>query len=102
MSSVLVKKIEAESDSTKDHIILIVDEKSLKVIGQKVFDNQARAIIVFNNIEKMTASLDNINTLLVSTKNLDQLADAYPNYIGDCASFINILRKAMNYKDANG
>ncbi len=97
---IISKKIEAESGSAKDHVILIVDEKSLKVIGQKVFDNQARAIIVFNNIEKMTASLDNINTLLVSTKNLDQLADAYPNYIGDCASFIEILREAMNYKKA--
>ncbi|MBE8168097.1 MAG: hypothetical protein HAW66_07005 [Shewanella sp.] len=81
--------------SNEGHVILIVDENSLEVKLKKVFENEAQAISIYNNIEKVITGMEGVNTLLVSTKSLDLLAEAYPNYIGDCSSFIDILKEAM-------
>ncbi|EKO3519529.1 RelA/SpoT domain-containing protein [Vibrio fluvialis] len=81
--------------STK-YLLLAVNEKSLKMIVSKEFNDKTEAIFVYNELEKLTQSLDDINVLLVSTKHMGQLEEAYPNYLGDCASFIAILHDAMN------
>lgn len=92
------EKIEVDSKSTKGHVLLIVNESEMNILVQKVFDNQAHATYIYNEMERVVDSIEGINTLLVSTQNLDELSDAYPNYIGDCASFIDILCEATNYK----
>lgn len=83
------------SSSTTEHIVLMIDEDSLQLIFSEEFDNYNQAISVYNAAEKMARSRTRSNTLLISTKNLTQLAEAYPNYLGDCSSFISLLEKAM-------
>ncbi len=78
------------------HVLLIVNSKTLDVLVQKVFPQQDHAISAYNDVETFVASIDGLSALLVSTQNLDQLSEAYPNYIGDCASFIEILRDKMS------
>lgn len=92
MSEEIVEKTKSQSG----HVLIIVNENNQTVIFQKVFDKQSIAIAMYNEVEKVVANLDGVNSLLVSTRNLDQLSEAYPNYIGDCASFITLLRNAMN------
>lgn len=77
------------------HVLLVIDETAPQVLFQKVYEQQAEAIAAYNEVEKIIANLDGLNSLLVSSKNLDQLGDAYPNYMGDCASFIQLLLAAM-------
>ncbi|MEZ8746863.1 RelA/SpoT domain-containing protein [Vibrio sp. 10N.261.49.A5] len=92
------ENIEADPKVTKGHVLLVVNEFSMEVAVQKVFENQAQATSVYNEMERIVGSINGISTLLVSTQNLGDLADAYPNYIGDCASFIEVLCQAKNYK----
>lgn len=65
------------------------------MIFSEEFENYTQAISVYNAAEKMTRSHARLNTLLISTKNMGQLSEAYPNYLGDCASFITLLEDAM-------
>lgn len=87
-----------ESKTSKGHILLIINENTLEVLLQTVYDNEAKAILMYNEAEKIIANIAGVNTLLVSTHNLGELADAYPNYIGDCTSFINVLCEAMGHE----
>ena len=79
------------------HVILVVNENTFEVKLKQIFENEAHAIGVLNNVEKVISGNQGVNALLVSTKSLDQLAEAYPNYIGDCASFIGLLKEAMKH-----
>lgn len=88
------ERIDAKSEGTR-HVLLVVNGNSQQVKLQEIYEDHAQAIGAYNHIEKVVANIDGLNALLVSTKNLDELADAYPNYIGDCASFIEILCDAM-------
>lgn len=92
---ILSEKIEACCDAKTEHVLLVIDENSLEQIFSAEFENYSKAISVYNAAEKMTRSQTGINTLLISTKNMEQLSEAYPNYLGDCASFISLLQKAM-------
>jgi len=92
---ILSEKVEAGCDDKTEHVLLIIDENSLKQIFSDEFDNYSQAISVYNAAEKVTRSQAGINTLLISTKNMEQLSEAYPNYLGDCASFILLLQEVM-------
>lgn len=92
---ILSEKVEACCDDKTEHVLLIIDENSLVQIFSDEFENYSQAISVYNAAEKMTRSQPSINTLLISTKNMGQLSEAYPNYLGDCASFISLLQEAM-------
>jgi putative GTP pyrophosphokinase len=96
--NMMTERIEADSKSNKGHVLLIVNESEMNIIVQKVFSNQAHATYVYNEMERVVDNIEGVNTLLVSTQNLGELSDAYPNYIGDCASFIEILCEAKNYE----
>ena len=92
---ILSEKVEACCDDKTEHVLLMIDENSLEQIFSDEFENYSQAISVYNAAEKMTRSQPGINTLLISTKNMGQLSEAYPNYLGDCASFISLLQVAM-------
>ncbi|MEZ8085695.1 hypothetical protein [Vibrio sp. 1S139] len=92
---ILSEKVEACCDDTTEHVLLMINENSLELIFSEEFDNYSKAISVYNAAEKMTHSHSGINILLISTKNMGQLSEAYPNYLGDCASFIVLLQEAM-------
>lgn len=83
-------------DKTTKYLLLAVNESSLQMLFSKEFDSQSNAIYFYNELEKIAQNLDDINILLVSTKYMNQLEEAYPNYLGDCASFITILNEAMS------
>ncbi|WP_299143906.1 hypothetical protein [uncultured Vibrio sp.] len=67
----------------------------MKLIFSEESSDYSKAISVYNAAEKVTSSHSGINALLISTKNMGQLSEAYPNYLGDCASFIVLLQEAM-------
>ncbi|OOF33548.1 nucleotidyltransferase family protein [Salinivibrio costicola] len=92
---ILSEKVEGCCDSSIEHVLLVIDEASLELIFSEEFANYNRAISVYNAAEKMTRSHARLNTLLISTKNMGQLSEAYPNYIGDCASFITLFENAI-------
>ena len=92
---IMSEKVESLGDNGAEHILLIVDEQKQHLLISQKFENRAQAISVYNEAENITRSADGINTLLVSTKDMGQLAEAYPNYLGDCAAFIEILEQAM-------
>jgi ppGpp synthetase/RelA/SpoT-type nucleotidyltranferase len=92
---ILDEKVQACCGDKTEHVLLMIDENSLELIFSDEFDNYSQAISVYNAAEKMTRSQSGINTLLISTKNMGQLSEAYPNYLGDCASFILLLQEAM-------
>ncbi|MDF4269318.1 RelA/SpoT domain-containing protein [Vibrio parahaemolyticus] len=93
---VLSEKVEACCNSSTEHVLLIIDEDSLELRLSEEFEKYSQAISVYNAAEKVTRSNSRLNTLLVSTKNMGQLSEAYPNYLGDCASFIALLEDAMH------
>lgn len=90
------ESIKTNNNIQNGHMMLVIDENTLTVIIEKSFNDYPEAIAVFNNMEKIAANIDGINVLLVSAENLDQLADTYPNYIGDCGSFIEIFLEALD------
>jgi len=92
---ILSEKVEGCRDGSIEHVLLVIDETSLEMIFSEEFENYTQAISVYNAAEKMTRSHARLNTLLISTKNMGQLSEAYPNYLGDCASFITLLEDAM-------
>ena len=92
---ILSEKVEGCCDGSTEHVLLVIDEASLELIFSEEFENYNQAISVYNAAEKMTRSHARINTLLISTKNMGQLSEAYPNYLGDCASFITLFEEAM-------
>lgn len=94
---IMSKEVDSCCDDTTKHILLTVDEETRQLVSKHEFSDQATAIFIYNEVEKLTQSLANINTVLISTKNMGQLKEAYPNYLGDCASFIEILKEAMSH-----
>ncbi|MFH4608185.1 RelA/SpoT domain-containing protein [Vibrio alginolyticus] len=93
--NILSEQVEECCDGSTEHVLLVIDEASLKLIFSAEFKNYSQAISVYNAAEKMTRSHARLNTLLISTKDMGQLSEAYPNYLGDCASFITLLEDAM-------
>ena len=93
---IMSKEVDSCCDDTTKYILLTVDEKTRELVSKDEFSDQATAIFIYNEVEKLTQSLENINTVLISTKNMGQLKEAYPNYLGDCSSFIKILNEAMS------
>nr|WP_227981633.1 RelA/SpoT domain-containing protein [Agarivorans sp. B2Z047] len=80
---------------TTRHVLLVINESKLETMVIQELENHNQAISIYNEIENAISNVEGLNTLLVSTKNMAQLADAYPNYVGDCLSFIKLLEKAM-------
>lgn len=83
------------SNDKAEHFVIIIDEGSLELIFSEAFEHYNQAISVYNAAEKVTQGNTKANTLLISTKNMGQLSEAYPNYLGDCTAFIVLLEKAM-------
>lgn len=96
---ILSEKVNSCCDSSIEHVLLVINETSRELIFSEEFENYSQAISVYNAAEKVTRSYSRatsrLNTLLISTKNMGQLSEAYPNYLGDCASFITLLEDAM-------
>lgn len=53
------------------------------------------ALSVLNSLESSYGTHSGFNVLMVSTKALSSLSTAYPNYIGDCQQFVELLNDAM-------
>lgn len=93
--NLLSEKLEGCHNDAIEHVLIVIDEESLKLLYSEEFESYGQAISVYNAAEKMTRSHSKLNTLLISTKNMGQLSEAYPNYLGDCASFIELLEEAI-------
>lgn len=94
---ILSEKVKGCRDDSIEHVLLIINETSLEMIFSAEFEDYTPAISMYNTAEKMAHSYEGLNTLLISTKNMGQLSEAYPNYLGDCASFIALLEEAMQF-----
>lgn len=93
---IISKKVEDCSNDKTKHVLLVIDEDSLEqIFTKKGFANDSQAVSTYSAVERVTRSHPKINTLLISTKDMGQLSEAYPNYLGDCASFILLLKEAM-------
>ncbi len=90
----LSNKVKVCHNSEREYILLIVDERLLRLTTYE-FSTYDFAIFNYNNVEKMNRNRSGVNILLISTKDVSQLSEAYPNYLGDCASFINLFKDAM-------
>lgn len=74
--------IEAQSRTKLQHlwattveIVDVLEETKIKNIrgNPECFNNQEHSIVAYSAIEKVVADINGLNTLLVSTKNLDKL-----------------------------
>ncbi|RZF94461.1 hypothetical protein EXT42_01585 [Pseudoalteromonas sp. CO302Y] len=91
------EKINSKINYKNSYYIVVIglEKGSIKVIAEQAYDNEHKAMLIYNNIEQVVSSMDNTNTLMVATKDISSLGDAYPNYLGDCQAFIEILHEAM-------
>ncbi|CAH7227808.1 putative GTP pyrophosphokinase [Vibrio crassostreae] len=94
---ILSEKVKSCSNNRVSHVLLVIDENALEQIFNAEFDNYSQAISAYNALENATRSEPKINTLLISTSDIGQLSEAYPNYLGDCASFMLLLQEAMQF-----
>lgn len=76
-------------------VVIGLDNDSVKVLAEQVFDDEYKALLIFNNIEKVASSMSDTNALMVATKDISSLSVAYPNYLGDCQAFTEMLIDAM-------
>ncbi|WP_254068217.1 hypothetical protein [Vibrio aestuarianus] len=102
---ILSEKVNSCCDSSIEHVLLVINETSRELIFSEEFESYSQAISVYNAAEKVTRSYSRstsrLNTLLISTENMGQLSEAYPNYLGDCASFITLLVKTCANLSSN-
>lgn len=91
------EKIDFNTSSQNSYYIVVIglEKGSIKVIAEQAYDNEHKAMLIYNNIEQVVSSMENTNTLMVATKDISSLGDAYPNYLGDCQAFIEMLNEAM-------
>ncbi len=94
--NLMSKEVVTCSNDKISHVLLIIDENTQKRVFRHDFNEYSSAISVYNEIEKIAQGYQGLNAILVSTKNMSQLSEAYPNYLGDCASFVELLENAMN------
>lgn len=83
----------------KYNLILLNAKK--KEIEIKVFESKdlEKANIEFTNLERKHISDDDIQVALVSTKNIQELRNAYPNYFLDTKMFMkkmSIIKRKLN------
>ncbi|MGR5464941.1 RelA/SpoT domain-containing protein [Photobacterium damselae] len=81
-----------------EYALLVVDIKKRDLIGIQGFDNYGDAISKYDDIERLVSFMPSINVLLVSTERMRDLKGAYPNYLGDCLSFVNLMNEIMTVK----
>lgn len=79
-------------------ILLNVKSKEVEI---KVFESKDldKANVEFTNLERKHLNNDNIQIALVSTKNIQELRNAYPNYFLDTKMFMkkmNIIKRKLN------
>lgn len=74
-------------------IVLVVDEKEKKVIEKYKITEQKNAAAIYDFLEKTYAEIEGNNVLLVSVESIAKLAKAYPNYVGDCSQFAELLQQ---------
>lgn len=79
-------------------ILLNVKKKAVEI---KVFESKEldKANIEFTNLERKHINDDNIQVALVSTKNIQELRNAYPNYFLDTKMFMykmSIIKRKLN------
>ena len=93
---ILSEEVKAYPNDQNRYVLLLIDEDFLKLVHIKKFESDTQAVAAYNAAEMVTTQSDRkINTVLVSTEDMGQLSEAYPNYLGDCAEFIKLLQKAM-------
>ncbi len=76
-------------------IVIKISDGVIEVLAEHLYSDQREALLIFNNIEQVASSLGDLNALMVATKDISSLNDAYPNYLGDCQAFIEMLELAM-------
>lgn len=96
ISNIICENKELEG---KYNLILLNVKKreiEIKVFGSKNIDN---ANIEFTNLERKHINDDNIQVALISTKNIHELRNAYPNYFLDTEMFMkkmSIIKRNLN------
>lgn len=98
--NIVQEEVKACCNESAEHILLVVYDR--KLILTRSFENYNQAVSTYNELETFIRGYTGMhqesqhNTLIVSTEDLESLAEAYPNYLGDCSRFIKLLTEAMN------
>ena len=92
------EKLNSQTNSKDGYYIVVIGFKDgvIMVLAEHAFEDENTALLIFNNIEQVASSLKDVNALMVATKDISSLSDAYPNYLGDCQAFIEMLNEAMS------
>lgn len=82
-------------------LVLAVNQLTQKVVVKNEYTEKQEAIAVYGLIEKTLAEIKGINVLMVSVGSMSKLSETYPNYVGDCTQFVDLLMSFISQQPQN-